>query len=89
MPLARTAAALVPTPGRFTHPRLSGAAIRRVMRCHRITIREAAAIFGMPMRQVRRRRAEGVVGALLVWEWMVFLPAAHSARARDGQRGQG
>lgn len=69
-------------PVRFKRAELhtvSGRAICRLMRACRITIRQAAAILQIPMRTVRRRRAEGVSGVVYCWEWTTYLPQQHAA----------
>lgn len=54
--------------------RFTGAEIRRIMRTHGITIRQAARVFNISMATVRIRRASGVEGELRCWEWSVYLP---------------
>ena len=59
-----------------TQPQMSftGAQIRHIMRTNGITIRRAAAVFNIPMKTVRERRANGVRGHLYCWEWAIYLP---------------
>lgn len=57
--------------GPHAHARLGGAAIKRLMRRHRVTIRGLSATHNIPMTRVRQVRSEGVQGFLAL-EW-VFL----------------
>jgi hypothetical protein len=48
---------------------LSGSAITRLMRVHKLTIRSLAKRMNITMKRVREVRAQGVTGACMCRDW--------------------
>jgi hypothetical protein len=49
---------------------LSAAAVRRIMRQHRVTIRKLASALHITQKRVREVRCRGVCGPMYVWDWI-------------------
>ena len=61
---------------RFDH-KLAGAAIKRMMRRRRVTIKALAFQMQITQKRVREARAEGVRGELIVQDWLEGISKAH------------
>jgi hypothetical protein len=55
---------------RFAEQRLAGAAIKRMMRRRRVTIKALAFQMQITQKRVREARDEGVNGTLIVQDWL-------------------